>query len=273
MATLAERLLEHGIRPRHYSVGDQKLTCPRCSAQRRNRTDPCLSLTIDGVKAIWKCHHCDWSGALSEQSASKPRRDAPVRPQWEPGAPTPATLKWLAARGISEATARRNRIGTARVYIPAAKAEVDCIAFPYFRGGELVNVKFRALDEKAFIQVKGAEALLYGLDDIADMKTIIIVEGECDKLACEEAGYRSTVSVPNGAQTGSNSADDCAAFAWLHTCADYLDRAERIILAGDADERGAPWRPSLPGGSVGNAAGGCGGRTAKTCRARTRTRR
>jgi len=270
MATLAERLLEHGIRPRHYSVGDQKLTCPRCSAQRRNRTDPCLSLTIDGVKAIWKCHHCDWSGALSEQSASKPRRDAPVRPQWEPGAPTPATLKWLAARGISEATARRNRIGTARVYIPAAKAEVDCIAFPYFRGGELVNVKFRALDEKAFIQVKGAEALLYGLDDIADMKTIIIVEGECDKLACEEAGYRSTVSVPRPAATRPTTAPPSRGC----TPAPITSIVRSASSSpGTPTSGGAPWRPSLPGGSVGNAAGGCGGRTAKTCRARTRTRR
>ena len=38
------------------------------------------------------------------------------------------------------------------------------------------------------MQVKGAEKILYGLDDIADSKTAIIVEGECDKLALEEAG-------------------------------------------------------------------------------------
>src|SRR5262249_18250540 len=128
--------------------------------------------------------------------------------------------------------------GAARVYIPAAKAEVDCVAFPYFRDGELINVKFRALAEKAFTQVKGAEAIPYGFDDIADARTIIIVEGECDKLACEEARYRNVVAVPNGAQTGGNAANDSAAFAWMATCAEYLDRVERIILAGDSDQAG-----------------------------------
>ena len=37
-------------------------------------------------------------------------------------------------------------------------------------------------------QVKGAEKVLYGLDDIKGAETIIIVEGELDKLALEEAG-------------------------------------------------------------------------------------
>jgi hypothetical protein len=48
----------------------------------------------------------------------------------------------------------------------------------------------------ACLQVKGAEKVFYGLDDIADSKTIIIVEGEIDKLAMEEAGYLNVVSVP-----------------------------------------------------------------------------
>jgi hypothetical protein len=48
----------------------------------------------------------------------------------------------------------------------------------------------------ACLQVKGAEKIFYGLDDIADSKTIIIVEGEIDKLAMEEAGYLNVVSVP-----------------------------------------------------------------------------
>ena len=134
--------------------------------------------------------------------------------------------------------ARRNQVGSARVFIPALQAEVDCIAFPYFRNGQLLNIKFRALASKAFTQVKGAEAILYGLDDIAEAKTIIIVEGEPDKLACEQAGYRNVVSVPNGAQTGGNAAHDSAAFAWLETCAEHLHAVERIILAGDADEKG-----------------------------------
>ena len=48
-------------------------------------------------------------------------------------------------------------------------------------------------------QVKGAEKILYGLDDIADADEITIVEGEIDKLSLCEAGIRNAVSVPDGA--------------------------------------------------------------------------
>jgi twinkle protein len=147
-------------------------------------------------------------------------------------------MAWLADRGISQAVARRNGIGSANAYVPALKMQTECIAFPYRRDGELVNIKFRALAEKAFTQVKDAEAILFGLDDIADAQTIIIVEGECDKLACEEAGYLNVVSVPNGAQVHAEAAEDSVAFAYLAACAESLDRAARIILAGDADDKG-----------------------------------
>jgi twinkle protein len=153
MATLAELLLEHDIRPRHYSNGTQKLLCPECSHTRKSRTDPCLSLTIDDRGATWLCHHCEWKGSVSErEKVNKPQRpprqhcpSAPTKPRRVPEEPTGAVLAWLANRGISEATARRNRIGAERCYVPTLKAEVDCIAFPYFRGGDLVNIKYRAL--------------------------------------------------------------------------------------------------------------------------------
>ena len=244
MATLAERLLEHGIRPRSYAIGNHKLLCPKCSHTRKNKSDPCLSLTIEDDGAVWDCKNgCGFRGSVKESGAATPRTRAarpapPVKPKQRPGELTREVLAWLAARGINEAVTRRNEIGSARVYIPALKAEVECVAFVYRRNGEVVNIKFRALAEKAFSQVKGAEAILYGLDDIADGKTIIIVEGEADKLACEVAGFLNVASVPNGAQGTGQSAEDSAAFGWLTTCAEYLDRAERIILAGDADERG-----------------------------------
>jgi twinkle protein len=150
-------------------------------------------------------------------------------------------LQWLAKRGISEATARRNRIGSARVYIPALRAEVHCIAFPYFHDNQLVNIKFRALAEKAFVQVKDAEKIFFGLDDITDTKTAIIVEGECDKLALNEAGIFNAISVPDGApkQVKTDDPDpEDAKFAFLANSADHLDRLERIIIAVDNDEPG-----------------------------------
>lgn len=48
-------------------------------------------------------------------------------------------------------------------------------------------------------QVKGAEKVMYGLDDVAGQEEIIIVEGEMDKLALLEAGIANVLSVPDGA--------------------------------------------------------------------------
>src|SRR5689334_7212664 len=156
MATLAELLLEQGIRSRGYADGTRKELCPRCSHTRKHRSDPCLSVTIEGTSAVWHCRHCQWSGRVDEHSPPREQRTRrpplPVRPSRMPDAPTAEVLAWLARRGISEATARRNQVGAARHYVSKLQATVDCIAFPYFRNGELVNIKYRALAKKAFAQ-------------------------------------------------------------------------------------------------------------------------
>lgn len=255
MASLSERLLEHGIRLPRSDDGDYKILCPKCShsRSRANQKDPCLSVTVDtrGLAldtpgAAWKCHNCGWTGGAPEREQShRPtriaRRSAPTRPKRAPDDATPEVLTWLKARGISEATARRCRVGFARAWIPSAGAEVDCIAFPYHRGGGLVNVKFRALASKAFAQVKDAEKIFYGIDDIGDSKSAVIVEGECDKLALAEAGIFNVVSVPDGApakvKEGEPALDD-RKFEYLANCAAVLGQLERIVLAVDADEPG-----------------------------------
>jgi twinkle protein len=247
MTTLPEKLIEHGIRLRSHGSGSHKVTCPKCSHTRRAKHDPCLSVTIDSEGgAVWNCHHCSWSGRVSEQGCEeptyrRPRRAPPVKPRCTPDSVTPGILAWFANRQISETVVRRNRIGAARTRLPAAGAEVDCIEFPYYRDAGLVNVKFRALASKAFSQVKGAEKILYGLDDIADSKTAIFVEGECDKLALEEAGIRNVVSVPDGAPVKLKDGDprpDDPKFEYLANSAEHLDRLEKIILAGDDDAPG-----------------------------------
>jgi twinkle protein len=245
MPTLPELLLEHDIRLRDHLSGDQKLVCPRCSHTRKNRRDPCLSLTIDRGRAVWKCHHCEWSGGVSERNDRRPgrqlRRPPPVKPIKGPDQANRAVLTWLARRGISEATARRNGIGfVPDIWFAGLGAKSDAIAFPYFRSGELVNIKFRAIAEKAFAQVKGAEKIVFGLDDIANTKTAIIVEGELDKLALDEAGFRNVVSVPDGApqHVKAEPDPDDAKFSFLANCAPYLEPLDRVIIAVDDDVAG-----------------------------------
>ena len=238
---LAEQLLQQGIRPTRYGSGDQKLLCPKCSHTRKDRKDPCLSLTLDGESAVWNCHNCGWTGAIGgdERRTTRPKPSA-TRPSRAPGDATEAVFKWFAERDISADTVRRNRIGAERRFFPKLQAEADCIAFPYFRDGELVNIKFRPLAAKTFAQVKDAEQILFGLDDIAGSDAAIVVEGEPDKMALDEAGIRNAVSVPDGAPNEVKEEPDPAdrKFAFLRNCADRLASLRRVIIAVDEDGPG-----------------------------------
>ena len=249
-SSLTERLLAHSIRLPSYAPGTRRLPCPQCSHGRRKRNDPCLAVTInaDSVEAVWHCHHCDWSGTTKwnnpgEQLPIRSRRGAPVRPNKDAiERPTVEVMRWFAERSIPLEVVQRNRIGFVRQhYMPQLKAKVACIAFPYYRCGEVINIKYRALAEKAFAQVKDAEKILYGLDDIVGTEDAIIVEGELDKLALEVAGYCNVISVPDGApqKLRENPRDEDVKFEYLRNCGAQLETITgKFILAVDNDGQG-----------------------------------
>eukprot|EP00803_Ostreobium_quekettii_P004270 evm.model.scf_905.1 EVM.evm.TU.scf_905.1 scf_905:1034-6209(-) len=145
-------------------------------------------------------------------------------------------IEFFTKRKISKKTLERNKIAM------EVEHGVPVIAFPYFRDGELINIKYRSLDKK-FRQVKGAEKILYGLDDVKDAEVVIVVEGEIDKLSLEEAGYRNVVSVPDGApakvkegELPPKDADKKFSFVW--SCEAVFEYASRVVLATDNDEPG-----------------------------------
>ena len=128
--------------------------------------------------------------------------------------------------------------------MPGPNEEVNCLAFPYLRNGEVVNIKYRSKG-KYFRQVKGAEKILYGLDTIKDYKSAIIVEGEIDALSLQEAGLHESMgilSVPDGAPKQVRDVqpkpEDDTKYSYLWNCREYLYRLETIIIATDADEPG-----------------------------------
>lgn len=54
------------------------------------------------------------------------------------------TLEWFNKRGISKETVEKFKIFTKEEYMPQTKKEEICICFPYFKDGELINVKYRS---------------------------------------------------------------------------------------------------------------------------------
>ena len=57
-----------GIYLKNYNFGNQKTFCPRCKNSRKphNQSDTPLSVTIEQDRTLYKCHNCDWTGAISE---------------------------------------------------------------------------------------------------------------------------------------------------------------------------------------------------------------
>jgi len=221
---------EFGILLPPGAAGEVDVTCPQCSAQRRNKRARCLSVNVQ--KGLWTCHHCGWRGTLKDGEQAPPTRVVFRRPDPVTAAPADAARTWLHQRGITDAVIERNQLGMVDAYMPQLEARVRCVVFPYFRGGELINQKYRAVTDKAFRLEANAERILYGHDDI-DTATTVVVEGEMDKLACEVAGFPNCVSVPDGAPAVNAKATDHK-FEYL----DNLPEVATWVLAVDADDAG-----------------------------------
>ncbi len=229
-------LLEHGINLRNRSVGDHKTTCPQCSENRRNKTDPCLSVTIDDDGgAVWKCHHCDWVGNIPSSSGRFEPKPVvyrkPSLPPVEQRQTTDALVEWFSKRSISEKVWRGFGI-----YM-----DQGSIAFPYLLDSQIVNVKYRSFD-KQFRQEPKSQRTLYNIDkvksnwDEGKPKTVIFVEGEMDVLAMATAGY-DAVTLPDGAPQSTKFDENDKRFTALQA-SDWLSDAEKVIIAVDMDDAG-----------------------------------
>ena len=168
-----------------------------------------------------------------------------VRPAYDPMQHelTEEHMKWLTeTRGIGLAHLKRHHVKSVKVWMPGVNAEVSAIAFPFTKGGEVVNVKYRTMD-KRFRQEKDAEKTYFGMDFCNDeSKSLVIVEGEMDVLAFNCAGIRNVVSVPDGAprevQEVTPKPEDDRKFEYVWNCREFTDKYEKIYLATDMDEPG-----------------------------------
>jgi twinkle protein len=229
---MIQKLQEQGIELKGRTSGNYKTTCPKCSPERKNKKDLCLSVNID--EGVWNCHHCAWKGTVREKIEKKNY----TVPQINNTQLSDKTLAWFLSRGISKATIIRFGITESIEWMPQEEKEMNCINFNYFKDEKPVNVKFRDA-KKNFKLVKGAELILYNVDAIKDSEEAIICEGEIDCLSFHEAGLYHAVSVPNGASKGNQKLD------YIDNCWKYFEGKKKIILATDKDEAGIALREEL----------------------------
>lgn len=229
-----KNFLDYGIDIGGRTGEEVKCTCPQCSHTRKKKNYPCLN--VNTSKGTWHCWHCGWSGGLGggviNVSAPPSRRVYP-KPEFRPAALSEAAHSWFTKRGITTEVLIRNRISLERVWMPQIEDEATAIAFPYYKGGEVLNVKYRD-NAKNFRQVAGAQKILYKYDDISDERTLIC-EGEMDALSLEVAGFQHTISVPDGAPAPDAKNFDTK-FDFLND--ERLDKVKQWVLATDGDEPG-----------------------------------
>ncbi|CAI9089553.1 OLC1v1024144C3 [Oldenlandia corymbosa var. corymbosa] len=227
------------------------LLCAQCKGGDSMEKSLSLFITQDGNEALWTCFRgkCGWKGRMKAFADTKSTygsmsKTSTVKKKYreiteENLGLKPLSielLKYFAERMISEETLRRNSV------MEKSYPDQVVIAFPYRRNGELVSCKYRDISKK-FWQEADTEKIFYGLDDIKGANDIIIVEGEMDKLAMEEAGFRNCVSVPDGAPPKVSSKElpseeQDTKYQYLWNCKEYLTKASRIILATDGDQPG-----------------------------------
>jgi twinkle protein len=234
-----ETYQEYGIDLENDARGQHYTTCPECSEDRKKSNIKCLG--IDANRKIWNCNHCGWSGRLKNHIDPPTRTHRPKynKPEWKTTKQLPKkVINYFKERGISEATLNSNDIQFAKdIYFSQVKGKLGAICYPYKRDEEIVNVKYRS-GEKHFKQEKGAEKIFYGLDGIeANDYTLIITEGEDDKLSFNEIGYTSAVSVPDGAPAPGTK-NFKAKFEYLENCKSEIAHITDFILAVDNDPAG-----------------------------------
>jgi len=230
---------------RDLDIGQYKKKCPACSGSRSKKSDPCLSINVDGERMVYNCHHCKIDGVIPfrerrpkvqvhnfEQAKVRTVDHLPL---------TEDALDWLDARGISESTAKALNIFSTNHWINAEGAKVPCIGFPYYENGTEKGAKMRSLTSKGF-SCTTALRTFFNMDSIEPNDIMIICEGEMDALSLIEAGMTSVVSVPNGAvnklSNGSIDPREDKSFSFLWDSKDFIDSAEKIVIATDADKAG-----------------------------------
>ncbi len=210
--------------------------CPYCHGGS-NHDKYTFALNVENETFNCKRGSCGKQGhftQLCKDFGEKPTRDnvyemhRPTpkqykKPQTQIQTPAQKVADYLKLRGFSPEVWQRRGVGESG----------GNIAMPYYENGELVMVKFRKPEKyngkgmKAWRE-EGGKAVLWGMDLCDGENPLVIVEGEMDALALDEAGIENVVSVPSGAQD----------LTWIETCWDFLERYKKIILWGDNDEPG-----------------------------------
>lgn len=215
--------------------GWQRADCPQCGQTGKRKDSFAVKVEADGVS--YTCHRCEFRGKvwLGEQR----RPDLETKP-----APAVDRLK-SELSPAHEAFLKQRGLLKAAINTGLRTGEVngrDRIIIPY-RAGWSKSYDPTPASQYRWMQhkPKGVHLPLWGSDEPAQ-HTILITEGEWDRLAAIEAGFPAgaAYSIPDGAvQPGdTKSPREHAKLGCVRDDWDNLKSAKKVILALDNDAPG-----------------------------------
>ena len=219
--------------------GNILIVCPVCNLDRKKSN--LKPLSFDMNKKCGKCHHCEATFVEYKELQQIQHRveqknyKRPNKPELKSDL-SDKFLRYFETRGISPKTIRDMQITEQVEFMPQPEQKRNCICFNYYRGEELINIKFRD-GAKNFKLFGGGELIPYNLNGITD--TAIWCEGEFDQLSFYECGYKFALSVPNGAGKTTQN------LSYIENCFDEIDRITLHYIATDDDEPGRALRDEL----------------------------
>lgn len=157
----------------------------------------------------------------SMPARERPTYKRPERPRAQ--AAKSRVREWLNARGIEDRTIEAFKVAE------QVRDGKHIAVLPYLRDGELVNCKYRDIDEKRGMrQEAGAEPCLFGwhlIDPRA--RSVAITEGEIDAMTLHQCGIPS---LSGNAGAGNHQ--------WVDNDWERLERFSEIFVCYDDDEAG-----------------------------------
>ena len=154
-----------------------RYSCPECSEGSKRKNPKDLQFFPESKRAF--CHKCQatyfpYTPHSRDKEYKLPERKNGTRL-------TDKALKYWEGRMISQQTLIDFQVYSDREYMPQFGNQVEVICFPFFRGDDLVNIKYRG-PNKSFKLVSGAELIWYNFDILAQSDEVIICEGEGEVL-------------------------------------------------------------------------------------------
>ncbi len=220
----------------NFPEGRINWTCPLCSEHRHKKTDKCVKIFWE--QGFAKCFHCGEVIQLHEWKKGTEKEKKYVIPTWQNNTKlSDKVIKYFEEdRKISQFIIRLMKVSEGVEIMPDRKSKdwvkKNTIQFPYYRYGEVINVKYRSAD-KSFKMCKDAEKIPYNLDNIIGNETIYCVEGEMDVLSVMECGIHNVTSPPNGfTKEGIINLD------WLNNDIETFTNAAKLVLCFDNDVPG-----------------------------------